>query len=142
MPLNWLTPARDFTQQAIIRVRYADTDCMGVVYHANYLQYFESCRTELIRHVWKSYRGIEHGGWFLMVLEAHCRYLQSAKYDDVLIVDGTISGYTETRLRFDYQIRHQESNRLLVDGFTEHCWTDTRGKPCRMPPELKKILRS
>ncbi|MCX6641023.1 MAG: thioesterase family protein [bacterium] len=128
-------------QQVQVRVRYADTDRMGIVYHANYLLFFESCRTELIRRVWKPYLQIEQEGYLLVVLEAHCRYRQSARYDDLLTVQGRVGFFTETRIRFEYQIFREGLKAPIVEGYTEHCWTDASGKPRRMPSELKDILK-
>jgi acyl-CoA thioester hydrolase len=123
-----------------LRVRYADTDRMGVVYHSNYFIYFEACRSDLIRHLWKSYYEIEKDGYRLLVIHAACRYRKAAEYDDLLNVYGKIASFTDTRLRFEYMIFRQKDDALIVDGFTEHCFADHHGKPRRMPEELKKIL--
>lgn len=123
-----------------LRVRYADTDRMGVVYHSNYFIYFESCRSDLIRNLWKSYAEIEKDGYLLLVIEAGCKYYKGAGYDDLLTVYGRISDFTDVRLRFEYKIVLERDNTLLVRGFTEHCFADKNGKPCKMPEELKKRL--
>lgn len=123
-----------------LRVRYADTDRMGVVYHANYFIYFEACRSSLIRRLWKPYSEIEKDGYLLLVIEAGCRYLKGAQYDDLINVYARVSRFTDTRLRFDYRIYTDQGDDLIVEGFTEHCFTDQDGKPRRMPDELKMIL--
>ncbi len=123
-----------------LRVRYADTDRMGVVYHANYFIYFEACRSDLIRHLWKPYSEIEKEGYLLLVIDAGCKYRKAAEYDDILIVYGTVSHFTDVRIKFEYKIYRENDNLLIVDGFTEHCFADTKSKPRRMPEELKTIL--
>ena len=123
-----------------LRVRYADTDRMGVVYHANYFIYFEACRSDLIRNLWKSYFEIEEDGYRLLVIRVGCNYRKAAQYDDVLNVYGKVASFTDTRIRFEYMIFRERDNALIVEGFTEHCFADQTGKPRRMPQELKMIL--
>jgi acyl-CoA thioester hydrolase len=123
-----------------LRVRYADTDRMGLVYHSNYFIYFEACRSDLIRQLWKSYSLIEEDGYLLLVIEAHCRFRKGAEYDDFLNVYAKISSFTETRLHFDYKIVREKDNQIIVEGYTEHCFADKNAKPCKMPEDLKKIL--
>ena len=123
-----------------LRVRYADTDRMGVVYHSNYFVYFEACRAELIRRLWKPYSQIEKDGYLLLVIEAFCHYHRGAEYDDVLTVRARVADFSDTRIRFEYQVFRNEGEAPLVEGFTEHCFADLKGKPRRMPEELKQIL--
>lgn len=123
-----------------LRVRYADTDRMGVVYHSNYFIYFEACRSDMIRNLWKSYYEIEKDGYRLLVLQAGCRYRKAAEYDDVLNVYGKVANFTETRIHFEYMIFREKDDSLIVEGFTEHCFADHESKPRRMPEELKRIL--
>ena len=124
----------------IIRVRYADTDRMGLVYHANYFIFFEACRSSLIRSLWKPYSLIEEDGYVLLVIEANCRYRKGAGYDDVLNVYARVADFSGSRIRFEYKIYGNNDNKLLVEGYTEHCFADKKGKPRRIPEELKKIL--
>ena len=123
-----------------IRVRYADVDAMGWVYYANYLTYFEVGRTELIRQVWRSYRAIEEQGWLLPVIEAGCRYLRGARYDDLLEVHSRMSFPTAVRVRFDYRITREAE--LLAEGYTIHCFTTRAGKPVAIPRDLRAVVRS
>lgn len=123
-----------------VRVRYADTDRMGVVYHAYYLVFFETCRSSLIRELYKSYLDIEADGYLLVVIEAGCHYRKSSDYEDVLNIYGRVSYFTETRIRFDYKAINRETNELIAEGFTEHCFKNQKGKPCRMPRDLFAIL--
>jgi acyl-CoA thioester hydrolase len=129
-------------EKITVRVRYADTDRMGVVYHANYFVYFESGRAELIRRLWKSYREIEEAGLILPITEAGCTYYRGAQYDDLLTVCTRMVIFSGARLRFNYSIYKTPENSPLAEGFTVHCFTDMAGKPRRMPVELVTILES
>lgn len=126
--------------KSTLRVRYADTDRMGVVYHSNYFIYFEACRSDLIRQLWKPYSQIEKDGYLLLVIEAYCRFRKGAEYDDIIAVYAKISKFTDTRLHIDYKIFREQDNAPLVEGYTVHCFADHNGKPCRMPGDLKEIL--
>lgn len=128
-------------QRISLRVRYADTDRMGVVYHANYFAYFESGRAELIRRIWKPYAELEKAGVLLPIIEAGCRYYQGAEYDDLLTVCTRVAGFSGARLRFEYAIFKSEKNAPLAFGFTVHCFADRRGRPRRMPTELYDLLK-
>ena len=118
-----------------IRVRYADTDKMGIVYYANYLIYFEVGRTEFIRQIWKPYSEIEKMGYILPVLSAEVKYKNSASYDDLLTIKTTLVKFTKTRLIFNYEV-YQEDSSLLAVGATEHCFSHPDGRPRFMPEEL------
>lgn len=128
-------------QKITVRVRYADTDRMGVVYHANYFAYFESGRAELIRRIWRPYAELEKEGFLLPIIEAGCRYRQGAEYDDLLTVCTRIADFSGARLRFEYAIFRDSSGEALVVGFTVHCFADRQGRPRRMPEELREVLR-
>ena len=131
--------AGKITAETKIRVRYADTDKMRIVYYANYLVYFEVGRTEFIREYYKSYSEIESDGYVLPVLSASLNYKNSATYDDLLTVKTTLRKFTKLRLFFDYEVYNEEGS-LLCTGKTEHCFTDETGKPRRMPPELWQAM--
>ena len=128
-------------QKVDIRVRYADVDQMGVVYHANYFAYFESGRAELIRHIWKPYSQLEKEGMILPIIEAGCRYRQGARYDDLLTVCTRVANFSGARLRFEYTIFNNTDNPPLVEGFTVHCIIDRAGRPLRLPADLLVALR-
>ncbi len=119
-----------------LRVRYAETDQMGVVYYANYLVYMEMGRVEYCRSAGLRYRDMEEGdGIFLAVAEAQCRYLAPARYDDELIIRTWVD---EARLRmisFRYEILHAETGKLLAKGGTKHVFCDRTMKPCKLPPK-------
>jgi acyl-CoA thioester hydrolase len=128
-------------EKTTVRVRYADTDRMGVVYHANYFVYFESGRAELIRRLWKSYLEIEEGGLILPIIEAGCTYYVGAKYDDLLTVCTRLANFSGVRLRFEYSVYKSSEKCALVEGFTVHCFTDLKGKPRRIPTDLLNLLK-
>lgn len=117
-----------------LRVRYAETDQMGVVYHANYLIWMEMGRVELCRSAGIRYREMEElDGVLLTVVEAHCRFLAPARYDDEVIVRTTVERATSRLLEFRYEMLQSDSGRLLAKGRTTHlpCGRDLR--PCRLP---------
>lgn len=135
------------------RVRYAETDQMGVVYHTNYLNWFEWARTELIRHCGFPYRLVEERGLLLPVLEAEAKFRQPARYDEIVTVFTRITAYTNVRLEFAYEARrrngHPEPNtettaeeptgELLVTGSTKHMWVNRAWKPARLDRELPEL---
>jgi acyl-CoA thioester hydrolase len=130
---------RDF-EKTTVRVRYADTDRMGVVYHANYFEYFETGRADFIRRVWKPYAELEREGLILPVIEAGCRYYKGAEYDDILTVCTRVADFSGARLRFQYTIFKSSEIHSLAEGFTVHCFMTLQGKLRRMPSPLQKIL--
>lgn len=109
-----------------IRVRYQETDQMGVVYNANYFVWFEVGRTSLCRSLGISYREMESQGVFLPVAEARCKYRSSAVYDDVVTVQTNVANLTPVRIQFSYQVFRGEV--LLVEGETTHGFTTKEGK--------------
>ena len=123
-----------------VRVRYADTDRMGVAYYANYLVWFEVGRTEWFRETGLSYREIEHDGVSLPVIEAHCEYRQSARYDDELEVRTRATLVTPVRVRFDYEVRRPDGSLAAV-GHTVHAAVDPDGRPRRLSPHVQDLLR-
>lgn len=117
---------------AIERVRYADTDKMGIVYNGNYLRYFEIGRTEMLRAHGLPYAELEKEGYLLPVLEAHVIYKQPARYDDVLEIHTTYHAHRSPSLRIEYEIR--SNNVILVTGFTKHSFVSAETfKPIRPP---------
>ena len=103
-----------------IRVTYRDTDQMGFVYYANYLVYFETGRTELLRDLGRSYKDLEQAGVFLPVLECTCRYHGPARYDDVVEVATRVVRWTRAALDFAYECRRADDGSLLATGTTRH----------------------
>ncbi|MDR6879150.1 thioesterase family protein [Bacillus sp. 3255] len=137
-----------------MRVRYAETDQMGVVYHTNYLNWFEIGRTELIRELGYPYRTIEDKGLLLPVVEADIKFLKPARYDDLVTVYTRVLEKSSVRLHFTYEIRRENEGAaasapderpgdLLVTGTTRHVWVNPSWKPIRIDkeaPELWQLL--
>jgi acyl-CoA thioester hydrolase len=123
-----------------VRVRYAETDKMGVVYYANYLVWFEVGRTDLLRDAGWSYRDMETDGYALPVIEAHCTYRAPAKYDDDLEVRTTGAMLSPVRVEFTYEIVRAADNTTLVTGTTVHATLDRAGRPCRLPDRVRSLL--
>ena len=121
-----------------VRVRYAETDKMGVVYYANYLVWFEIGRTDWLRHTGWSYCDMEADGLGLPVLEAHCEYKQGAKYDDELEVRTTGSLVSPIRIRFDYDI--VRGGQTIATGHTVHVTVGRDGRPGRLPERVKELF--
>jgi acyl-CoA thioester hydrolase len=128
--------------QAInVRVRYAETDKMGVVYHANYFVWFEVGRCELIRTIGKSYRDLELAGIGLPVIEAHCEYKSPARYDDELQVKTWGALLSPARVEFRYEISQATDGTVNAIGRTVHAAVDPNGRPCRLPEYIRDLLR-
>jgi acyl-CoA thioester hydrolase len=123
-----------------IRVPYADTDQMGMVYYANYLIYFERGRTELLRQLGLPYAQMEEKGILLPVVECNCRYNAPARYDDCIVVRSKIGELGRASIEITYEI--ECGGRLLVTGFTRHPFVNREFKPVRIPPEIKTVLEN
>ena len=122
------------------RVRYGDTDQMGMAYYGNYLRWFEVGRAEMMRSLGTSYRAVEEAGIRLPVTEARCRYLKPARYDDLLAVETGVAKQGRASIVFAYRVVHEESGALLAFGTTEHCFLDPTGRPVRAPAEFAELL--
>lgn len=109
-----------------IRVRYAETDKMGIVYHANYLVWFEVGRSELFREAGLPYTIFEEQGLGLAVIEANCKYRRSALYDDDLIIETKLESFTSRKVTFAYQVFRGEE--LLAEGKTIHTFINKEGR--------------
>jgi acyl-CoA thioester hydrolase len=131
--------ADDWTSTTL-RVRYAETDQMGVVYYANYLVWFEVGRADLCRKLGFAYREMEHeDGLYLIVAEARCRYKAPARYDDEIEVRTCLREQRRRVLTFAYEIYRHPDEELLAEGETVHVITDRTGRP-RALPEKYRIL--
>lgn len=117
-----------------VRVRYSETDQMGVVYHANYAQYFEVGRVEWLRNQGVSYRWMEENGIMLPVVSLTMNYKKPAKYDDVLTVTTILKSQTSVKIEFDYEIRNQDGE-LLTTGYSMLVFVNMKtGRPT-LPPD-------
>ncbi len=125
---------------SLVRVRYAETDQMGVVYYANYLVWFEVGRTDLLRASGWNYREMETEGYSLPVIEAHCAYRESAKYDDEIEVRTTGEMLSPVRVQFSYEVVRVADAATLATGTTVHATLDSAGRPCRMPPRIRTLF--
>jgi acyl-CoA thioester hydrolase len=123
-----------------LRVRYADTDQMGVVYYANYFVWFEIGRTDLLRESGWSYREMEEAGVALPVIETTCQYRLPARYDDEIHVRTTGSLVSPVRLAFTYDVQRLGDHALLATGRTVHAAVDRSGRPCRLPERIKALF--
>ena len=117
-----------------VTVRYAETDMMGIVYHANYLPWFEVARTQLLREQGFPYRQLEADGYRIPVLEVAAKFVRPALYDDTVTVVASIRERPLVRIRIDYEITRGEE--LLATGHTVHAFCDTKGQPTRPPPDF------
>jgi acyl-CoA thioester hydrolase len=123
-----------------VRVRYAETDRMGVVYYANYLVWFEVGRTEWLRDTGWTYREMERDGISLPVIEVHCEYRQPARYDDDLEIMTRANLVTPVRVRFDYEVVRPADETIAAAGYTVHAALDMAGKPCRLPARILELF--
>ncbi len=125
---------------SLVRVRYAETDQMGVVYYANYLIWFEVGRTDWLRETGWSYREMEADGIQLPVIEVHCEYRQGARYDDDIEIRTQAKKLSPVRVQFDYEAIRRADGALLATGHTVHATIDRDGRPVRIPDRVKDWL--
>ncbi len=123
-----------------VRVRYAETDQMGVVYYANYFVWFEVGRTELLRSLGGTYRDLEAEGIFLPVIEASCTYSQASRYDDELDIRTTGKLLSPVRMEFQYEVVRLADQVTTATGRTVHAALNGRGRPCRLPEKVRTAL--
>jgi acyl-CoA thioester hydrolase len=122
--------------EACVRVRYAETDQMGVVYHSNYLVWFEIGRVELIRSMGLDYKRMEaEEGCGIAVVDVHVRYRAPARYDDELVVRTTLLAARGAVIRFGYKIVRVKDDALLCEGETVHVVVDKEMKKRSLPPK-------
>jgi acyl-CoA thioester hydrolase len=123
-----------------LRVRYAETDKMGVVYYANYFVWFEVGRADLLRSLGWTYREMELAGVSLPVIEAHCEYHRPARYDDELEVRTEGRMLSAVRMEFMYQVVRREDQSVAASGRTVHAALDPGGRPCRLPARIREVF--
>ena len=128
------------TATSTLRVRYAETDQMGLVYYANYLIWFEIGRTNWLRETGWTYREMEQDGLALPVIEAHCDYRLGARYDDDVEIRTRASLRSPVRMQFDYDVVRQADGALLATGHTVHAAIGRGGRPTRLPARVKELL--
>jgi acyl-CoA thioester hydrolase len=123
-----------------IRVRYAETDQMGVAYYANYLVWFEVGRSELCRKRGFRYADLEALGYKLVVTDVHCRYRNSARYDETVIVRTHLKGLNRRMVTFGYQILRKDTEEIIAEGETKHICVDLNGKTKSLPEKFLVCL--
>jgi acyl-CoA thioester hydrolase len=123
-----------------LRVRYAETDQMGIVYYANYFVWFEIGRTDWLRQGGWSYREMEREGLALPVIEAHCEYRRPARYDDQIDIrtDGLL--LSPIRVKFAYEVARVEDGTVLGSGHTVHAAIGQDGRPRRLPDQVLALF--
>lgn len=124
-----------------VRVRYAETDQMGVAYHGNYFAWFEVGRTDLLRGMGFTYRELEADGLRLPVIEATARFLRPALYDDVLDIRTTVASLGGASVGFDYEVHRDGTPEPLARARTLHAAVDRAGRPRRLPLTLRSLLK-
>jgi acyl-CoA thioester hydrolase len=123
-----------------LRVRYAETDQMGVVYYANYLVWFEVARTDLLRTLGWTYREMEASGVSLPVIEAHCQYRRPARYDEEIEIRTEGRLRSPVRMEFVYDVVLKSTNTSAATGRTVHAALGVDGRPCRLPKRIREAF--
>jgi len=123
-----------------LRVRYAETDAMGVVYHANYLVWFEVGRGEYFRAMGQDYSNWEQQGYFLPVSEAYARFLAPGRYGDLVTVRTWVDQVRSRGVTLKYEVRLAGHETGLVSGWTKHICMDREGRACRLPEDMILLL--
>lgn len=122
-----------------LRVRYKETDAMGIVYHGNYFTWFEVGRVRLLDAAGFPYRALNEMGYHLPVLEAHANYKASAKFDDEIAITAFIREMPRVRIKIEYEVKRGDT--LLVTGHTQHAFIDNSGAAVKPPPEFMAKLK-
>ncbi len=128
------------TSETTVRVRYAETDAMQVVYYANYFVWFEVGRCDLLRSLGQTYRDLEATGLLLPVIEAHCDYRRSARYDDELTIQTTGTLLSPARVQFEYEVRLAADAVVAAVGRTVHAAVNRDGRPIRLPASVREVF--
>ena len=125
-----------------LRVRYAETDQMGVVYHSNHFIWFEVGRVELLRQLGFSYKDMESAdGCFIAVVDARCRYKAPARYDDEIIVRTHLENVRESVIHFGYELVRADDGQLLAEGETTHIVADAQMRKTSIPEKYMAAFR-
>ena len=132
-----------YFHKEFIRPRYEETDQMGVIYHGNYITWFEQARSGFFRSLGYPYKQLEDEGFWIPVIEVGCKYIAPAKYDEEVYVKTSVDQFKGVRITLKYQVYDVATDQLLVEGFTKHATTDKQLKPVSLKkkaPELYKII--
>ncbi|WDV45206.1 thioesterase family protein [Clostridiaceae bacterium M8S5] len=125
------------TNNANIRVRYEETDQMGIAYHSNYFIWFDVSRTEFLRKIGVNYKELEDLGVLLPVIDVGCKYLLPAKFDDEIIVQTKLVQVKGARIMLNYVVSH--NGNTLATGYTQHAFVDKTLKPINLKKHYKEI---
>jgi acyl-CoA thioester hydrolase len=129
--------------ETFLRVRYAETDQMGVVHHANYFVWMEIGRVELVRARGINYKQLEESeGLFLSVIEVRCRFVHPARYDDEIVVRTEVTNSNPRTFEFFYEICNLTQPRVLATGATRHMWLNRAMRPAKLPEQYRDLLAS
>lgn len=132
----------DVVSESKTRVRYKETDQMGIAHHSNYFVWFEIGRTDLCRQVAVSYREIEERGYLLVVTDLGCKYRTPFRYDDEVVIRTRVGNVSRRMLRFEYQLLDPVGG-LHAEGFSQHVWVDRESrKPVSAPGEIWAPFKS
>ena len=124
------------------RILYADTDRSSVVYHANYLRYFEFGRASLMRDAAYPYKEIEESGYVYPIIDLGIQFYEPLRYDDPLWIHTRPAELERVKLRFDYVITHGETKALVCKGFTKHCALNSAGRPVAVDPKTVRLWKT
>jgi acyl-CoA thioester hydrolase len=133
--------SKDHVVEATLRVRYAETDAMGIVYHSNYIIWFEVGRGEYMRQQGGEYAHLEAQGYYLPVIEVQARYLAPARYGDLVTVKTWVEEARSRQVTFAYEVVMAETGQLLASGLTKHVCVDEEGTIKTIPQEIREMLR-
>ncbi len=123
-------------------VRYSETDQMGVAHNKNYFEWFEIGRTEFCRQKKISYKSIEDRGFFLVVVEAFCRYKKALRYDDTFFIQVALQDITTKKVVFSYQLLSEDKQQLMAKGYTTHIVTNAQSEVKKFPEDIINKLKS
>jgi len=123
-----------------IRVIYADTDALGIVYHTNYIKWFEIGRGELLRELGIPYSQIENMGYNLPLTEVNCHYLYPARYDQIVLIETQIIFVKGASIKFRFLIWDEKQEKTLVEGESVHACLNKQGKIVRIPREITEKI--
>jgi acyl-CoA thioester hydrolase len=122
------------------RVRYSETDPMGVAHNGSYFEWFEIGRTEFCRQNGLSYKDIEAQGYYLVVVEAFCKYRKPLRYDDIFLVRVSLREISAKKLVFDYELLTKEERKIVASGYTVHIVTNGRAEVSALPEQLREKI--
>jgi acyl-CoA thioester hydrolase len=125
--------------QCELRTLYVDTDRSQVVYHANYLRYFEFGRASLMRHAAYPYKQIEESGYIYPIIKVEVNYYTPLFYDDLMLIHTSPATLELVKLQFDYIITNQQTGEVVCTGFTKHCAVNTSGTPVEIDDKTREL---